>query len=286
MYVLKSVALLIFSLGYFLLFGQPTQASKGLSCVVYPTLSAHRGGKNIPNFPENALETFKWTHERAPEAWIECDVSLSADSVLFLLHDNTLGRTTTCQGQTALMAWRGGIDTCHLIDDFGTVTSFRPPLLEEALTWARREGVILTLDVKRGVPFDRVAAAVSKADMIDFVVIITYNERDAATVYALDPRLMISVNIRNAEELQRHLDAGIPPNRMIAFTGVRLAEEAHFQQLHGLGIRTIVGVLGNIDQSAAVRGDRVYEECFQRGGDVLATDRPEAVWRTIQSKRH
>jgi glycerophosphoryl diester phosphodiesterase len=285
MYVLKSVALLIFSLGGVLLLAQTATESKGLSSVVYPTLSAHRGGRNIPGYPENALETFAWTHERAPEAWIECDVSMSADSVLFLLHDNTLDRTTTGKGVTALTVWHGGIDTCHLIDDKGVITSYRPPRLEQTLAWAKEKGVILTLDVKRGVPFDRVVAAVQKAELIDFAVIITYNERDAATVYALDPRLMISVSIRNAEDLQRHLNAGIPPNRMIAFTGVRLAEAAHFQQLHDLGIRTIVGVLGNLDNSALVRGDKVYEECIERGGDVLATDRPEAVWRVIDALR-
>src|SRR5690554_173485 len=57
----------------------------------YPLVSAHRGGVS-KGFPENALETFAHTASKMP-AIIECDIRLTRDSVLVLLHDETIERT-------------------------------------------------------------------------------------------------------------------------------------------------------------------------------------------------
>lgn len=62
-----------------------------------PMVSAHRGGP-YPGFPENAIETFENVSKQTP-AVIEFDVAISKDSVLVLMHDNTLERTTTGSGK-------------------------------------------------------------------------------------------------------------------------------------------------------------------------------------------
>lgn len=248
----------------------------------FPLISAHRGGRNIAGYPENALPTFAWTVERVPDAWVECDISMSADSVLFLLHDSSLDRTTTGSGKVSQTRW-DVIDDLYLKDDFGTVTDFEVPTLEEALNWARKTGTTFTLDVKRGVPFERVVAAVQQAGLVEEMVVITYNAADARTVYELEPRLRLSVTIRNEEELTSMLATGIPVANWIAFTGTRLAPESLFAKLDALGVPAIVGTLGNIDQSAAARGPQVYYECLERGGDVLATDRPVEAHQAVET---
>lgn len=284
---LRAVLSLLVCAVYFPCFALPISLYRSLGAELsqdslsLPTVSAHRGGRFIPGYPENALETFDYTHQKTPQAWIECDISLSSDSVLFLLHDNTLARTTTGSGSAAMTPWHGTIDTCHLKDDFGNITTFKIPLLDEALRWAKRKGVVLTLDVKRGVPFERVIEAVRAHQLVDQLVVITYNVSDALTVHQLEPNIMISVTIRNEEELRRHLDAGIPPAKMIAFTGTSLADADHFARLRSLGIPCIIGVLGNLDQSASVRGDKVYHQCLENGAQILATDRPGEAWRAI-----
>ena len=62
-------------------------------------ISAHRGGK-----PENTIEGMSATLATMP-ALIEVDVATSADGVLFLMHDDTLGRTTNGSGIVADKAW-------------------------------------------------------------------------------------------------------------------------------------------------------------------------------------
>ena len=236
-----------------------------------PIISAHRGGRYYHGFPENAIETFEHTIGQTP-AMIECDVELTSDSVLVLLHDRSLDRTTTGTGRIKEKPW-SYVQGLHLIDDFGDTTSFRIPTLRQALRWTRKKA-LLELDVKRGVPFDKVVAEVVKAKVEDYVLMITYNLEDAQRVYALNNKLMISVSIRNEEELARIQEAGIPYANLIAFTGTRRSDPELYRQIHGLGILTILGTMGNIDKSAQATEKNVYQECIDAGVDVLATDYP------------
>lgn len=61
----------------------------------YPHIFAHRLGGSLA--PENTLTGLRRASKIGVKA-VECDVKLSADSVLFLLHDDTLERTTTGRG--------------------------------------------------------------------------------------------------------------------------------------------------------------------------------------------
>lgn len=61
----------------------------------YPQVFAHRLGGSLA--PENTLTGLRRASKIGARA-VECDVKLSADNVLFLLHDDTLERTTTGTG--------------------------------------------------------------------------------------------------------------------------------------------------------------------------------------------
>ena len=68
----------------------------------YPRWIAHRGAGHLA--PENTLTAFRLG---ARHGWqmFECDAKLSADGVLFLLHDDTLDRTTSGQGPGGALPW-------------------------------------------------------------------------------------------------------------------------------------------------------------------------------------
>jgi glycerophosphoryl diester phosphodiesterase len=68
----------------------------------YPKWIAHRGaGKRAP---ENTLAAFKLGASFGYRMF-ECDVQVSADGVPFLLHDDTLDRTTTGHGLACAQTW-------------------------------------------------------------------------------------------------------------------------------------------------------------------------------------
>jgi glycerophosphoryl diester phosphodiesterase len=243
-----------------------------------PLISAHRGGRFIAGYPENALETFQFIAQQAPVI-IECDVNMSVDSVLFLMHDNTLNRTTTGSGATQLKPWKE-IELLYLRDDYGIITRYHPPSLKAVLGWATKERQ-LTLDIKRGVPVEKVVQMVRNRGAIDYASVITYNYEDALRAYLEDPRIHISVNIRNREELQRYLDGPFNTNNLMAFTGLTERSADFYQQLKDAGIRIIIGTIGNLDQKATAKGGHIYHKLFEAGADILATDRPLAVHRAF-----
>jgi len=240
-----------------------------------PTLiSAHRGGRFYPGYPENSIQAFAYTSYHIP-ALIECDVRLTKDSILVLLHDDELDRTTSGNGLLIEKTWQE-VRQLNLVDDFGIKTSYRVPRLSQALIWGK-DRVIFTLDVKRGVPFEKVIEEVDRLHAEDYTAIITYNWEDAKKVHRLNPELMISIGFRSMEDYTQHWKAsGIPANRILAFTGY--ASEDPFdlpmeliENLQREGIPCIYGRFGG-DGKAFLKGS--YRELAKNGIDIWTLDYP------------
>lgn len=244
-----------------------------------PHISAHRGGMNFAAYPENCLETFEHLLSQIP-AIIELDVEMTADSVLIILHDNTLHRTTTGVGAVASHTWEQ-VKDLKLKNRDGSVTDFSIPLLADALEWAARRGAFFTIDVKRNVPFEKVIQQVEMSKMERQSVIITYTVADALQVHTLKPDILISANMRSVEEADRVLDTGIPADRLVAFVGTREPSPELYDKLKALNIPTILGTMGNLDNMALAKGNQVYLEFIARGAGILSTDRPVEAWRAI-----
>ena len=68
----------------------------------YPRWIAHRGAGKLA--PENTMSAFRLGAQYGYRMF-ECDAKLSADGVLFLMHDATLQRTTNGQGTGGDLPW-------------------------------------------------------------------------------------------------------------------------------------------------------------------------------------
>ena len=211
---------------------------------------------------------------------IECDINLTADGELVMLHDDELDRTTTGSGKIRDKKY-AELKDIRLKDNFGNATNFLMPTLKEVLVWGKSKASF-TLDVKRGVPYQKVVALVQQTRSQQNAAIITYNANDAALVHKLDPSLFISVTVRSREEYNRHANLGIPDSVMVAFVGTRQPDKELCAFLHQKGIRCILGTLGNLDKMAATRGDKMYLQWVNDGADILSTDRPIEAWQQIK----
>ncbi|MCM5681361.1 glycerophosphodiester phosphodiesterase [Schlegelella sp. S2-27] len=111
----------------------------------YPLWIAHRGAGKLA--PENTLAAFR---EGAAYGYrmFECDVKLSADGQLFLLHDATLQRTTDAQGIAGERPWS---ELCRL--DAGSWHSRRYageplPTFDAVARYVLRNGFHLNIEIK------------------------------------------------------------------------------------------------------------------------------------------
>jgi len=247
-------------------------------------ISVHRGGSKLIGYPENCLETLKYVNDSI-SAIFEIDVSKTSDDVLVLMHDKTLERTTT--GINALIDYSfQELQGLNLIDDFGNETNFKIPKFVDVLRWAVDNEVILTVDTKRGVDITKIIAMIEQEKAVGVAIIITYNVAQALQVFELNPNLLLSVSARNLEELNRLMDSDIPTQNMLAFTGTRLSPILFYEKLHELGVKIILGTLGNLDKMAAAKGDSLYMNWRKMGVDVIATDRPFEAARVLSYSEH
>jgi glycerophosphoryl diester phosphodiesterase len=244
-----------------------------------PMVSAHRGGP-YQGFPENAIETFE-NVTKYTATMIEMDVAMTKDGVLVLMHDDGLERTTTGKGKVKDVTYEY-IQGLYLEDETGAVTDFKVPTFTEALIWSKGKA-LLTVDVKQSVPYEKLIAEIRETESEAHAAVITYSFAAAKKMHSLAPELMLSITIRNEEEIQRFDQTGIPWTRVIAFTGVAERPQEFNKALHEKGVFTILGVLGNLDRSAIARGDEIYAGFVQKGADILATDRPIEAAAAIQT---
>ena len=245
-----------------------------------PLISAHRGGP-YPGFPENSIETFANIVHHTSTV-IECDVAMSKDSVLVLMHDRNLDRTTTGEGPIK-EAYFKDLQELKLVDNEDKKTEFKIPTLDKVLEWGKGK-VLFTLDIKRGVPFAKVLEMVEKHNATDYAAIITYRIQDAKLVHDLNKEVMISVSARDKGALEQIEKANLPADKLLGFVGTRQPDLSHYNRLREKGIKTILGTLGNLDKSAIAKGnDEVYLTYIKNGANIIATDRPLEVAKVLKT---
>lgn len=241
-------------------------------------ISAHRGGPG-PGLPENALATFAHSLGLAP-CLIECDVRVSRDGILVLMHDATLDRTTSGTGAVAeknLAHLRG----LRLRDPSGKLTAHRIPTLGETLEWARQR-CVLTLDVKEKHLYPLVLDSLARHHARGYAVVITYSHEQARRVNALDPGVVISASAASMPSLQRLLNTDIPASRLVVFVGTREPDPNVYRILRASGIPAILGTMNHLDRLARRRGDGVYRKLYQGGAQILSTDSVRRVARSLK----
>ncbi|MGL2995066.1 glycerophosphodiester phosphodiesterase family protein [Flavobacterium sp. TSSA_36] len=235
----------------------------------YPLVSAHRGGP-MPGFPENCTATFQNAIGYTPLI-IETDIALSKDSVLVMMHDDKLDRTTTGTGLIGNYTY-DALQAFNLKDTQGKTTPYKIETLDQVLQWGKGK-VIFNLDIKKGVPMQMIVDAVRRNKAEAYSVIITYNANQAAEAARLAPDLMISVSARGKEDVERMEALGVKADKMVAFVGTSAPNPEVYGYLHSRNISCIVGTMGNIDKSAAAKGDVLYYQLVANGATILSSDR-------------
>lgn len=110
-----------------------------------PLSVAHRGHSIA--YPENTLDAYRKAIELGVEM-IECDVNITRDGTLVMMHDSTLDRTTTGTGRVSASTW----EDVQRLDAGGKFkqefTGVRIPSTEETLLLYKEAGISSCFEVK------------------------------------------------------------------------------------------------------------------------------------------
>lgn len=256
--------------GYFLQIKHPADLKGFLkySADRLPLISAHRGGAR-PGFPENCLATFEQTLRYTP-ALIEVDPRYTKDSVIVLLHDATLDRTTTGTGRVADYTW-AELQQLKLKDPAGNLTNYRIPTLDEALTWAAGK-TVLVLD-KKDVPLPARIRKIQEHQAEARAMVIAYNYEEARQSYHLSKDIMMEIFVPDLKKLHEFDKTGVPWANTVAFIGHAKAPDKNlYNLLHQKGVLCIIGSSRIYDKAFTQGNTGVYQEIIIAGADIIEAD--------------
>jgi glycerophosphoryl diester phosphodiesterase len=246
-----------------------------------PLISGHRGGPD-KGFPENSIAVMEHSLQHTP-ATFEIDPRLTKDSVVVLLHDDTLDRTTTGHGKLNSYTWEE-IKKLKLKDVDGHITSYGIPTLEEAIVWAKGKTVLI-LD-KKDVPLATTTKLIKKHHAEAWVMITVHNAKEAKFYYDDNKNVMFEAFVKTKKAMEEYEQAGIPWEQIMAYVGPQDKPENKemFDLLHQRGVMCMISTAPVYDKlPTAEERAKAYTQIIKNGADVIEADRAIEAAAAVQS---
>ena len=242
-------------------------------------ISGHRGTKE-EGYPENSIEGFQQALTRVP-LFFEVDPRLTKDSVIVLMHDETIDRTTNASGKLSDYTYEELL-SIRLKDHEGNITASMIPKLEEVFEWCKGKSVV-NLD-RKDVPHQMIVDLIQKHKAEKYVMLTVHTGAQARYYHDRLPGIMLSVAVRNEAEYEDIDISGVPWENMIAYVGQSINESNRHivEKLHANGVRCMVSFapthdrLRTTEQRMAAYLREVENSVYKP--DIIESDYPVEVW--------
>ncbi len=243
-----------------------------------PLVCGHRGGAK-EGFPENAIATFEYTLSQVP-AFFEVDPRLTKDSVVVVMHDATLDRTTNGTGELMDFTWEE-VSKLRLKDPQGNITKYGVHTLDEVIKWGKGKTVLM-LD-KKNVPLEMLFKIITDNKAESHVVVSSYLPEEAEFYYKRNKNIMFEAFIKNKEQLQAYEATGIPWENIIAYVGQPRSKEL-YNELHAKGVMVMVytGPVYDKIKDTSLRM-KTYKDIIESGADILLSDKVVDAAKALES---
>jgi len=259
-----------------------------------PDVQAHRGGPvlaGVPTFPEETMPAFRHAaHELG--VVLELDAKLTADGVPVVIHDDTLDRTTACEGLVAdrTLAELAECPTDVLGapgNDLPTAPAPEPvpiPTLAEVLAFAKAEGIGINLEIKNYPTDDDFDPTPAFATRIMDVVVESGIAPERVIMQSFTPdNLMVAQQRMPDAEIALLALAGFedPALELAAARGWDWispswpVDAAYVERAHSEGLRVVPYTINQAEDVTAAA---------EAGVDALITDDPLMALRTLDTK--
>jgi glycerophosphoryl diester phosphodiesterase len=236
-------------------------------------ICSHRGVSH-PNQIENSITSMEISLE-SRILLHEVDLMESSDGVLFLLHDETLDRTTNITGrisdrhseELAIAELRG-------VDE-------NLPRFSDVLEWAKENEAYLMLDVKQA-PVKKVMDEVQSTDMMDRVMILTFNRERAREAFDYEGDFLVSVLITAEEDIDFYQNMAGNKDYLLAYVN-KTADDSLYEKVNEAGIPIVTDTMGELDDRANEEGLKVYQDFIHyKKPSILVTDYPLLLQQVVE----
>jgi glycerophosphoryl diester phosphodiesterase len=229
----------------------------------------------MKGFPENCIATFENTLSKT-HAILEIDPHYTKDSMIVLMHDPTLNRTSNGQGKISDYTL-AELKKLKLKDTEGNLTQYSMPTLDEALQWAKGK-TLLVLDQK-DVPMKVRVQKVVENHAENAAIIMAYNFADAKIGYSLNKNIVMEVMFNTVEKVKEFDATGVPWKNVVVFVSHSLPIKREvFDEIHKRGAMCMIGTSRNFDRDFTTgKSDQKvlfenYDQVLAAGADIIEAD--------------
>ncbi|HEY1102087.1 MAG TPA: glycerophosphodiester phosphodiesterase [Burkholderiaceae bacterium] len=232
----------------------------------YPRWIAHRGAGRLA--PENTLAAFARGAGHGYRMF-ECDVKLAADGTPFLLHDDTLDRTTSGRGSAGALPWAALAELDAGSWHSAAHAGERLPTLAQLARFCRDGGHAVNLEIKpvpgtaahTGAVVAQTAAALWQ-DALPPPLLSSFQRDALAAARDAAPTLPRALLLDTLPDDWLDAARSLGCQGVIAHFSLWTAD--HMAQAQAAGLRTL---------SYTVNDDAVAQRLLQWGIDGIITDR-------------
>ena len=225
-------------------------------------LSAHRG--NTALAPENTLEAFQSAIDSNFGA-VELDPRLSSDGQLFIMHDDTVDRTTDGTGKieqlTAEQIKKLTIDTTNYSQYAGK--TLRVPSLDESIKTLASGNMIVNIDGSKidlsvKTTADAFVSILNKYNMFNraFFVMSDATQRDA--FISMHPDAVVSWLTTSSDDIPSGIDKAKTYKNAFQSIPLSIATEDNIEKIKESGLFFQVYGVNNTTDLARLKKDHVY----------------------------
>lgn len=235
----------------------------------YPPIVAHRGGGKLA--PENTLAAID-VGAQLGHRMIEFDAKLSQDGEIFLLHDDTLDRTSNGWGIAGQLPWEKLVQL-DAGSWFGSAfADERLPLLTEVAARCRRHHLMANIEIKPTTGLDEktgralalAARTLWQGQVMPLLSSFSYQALEAAQQAA--PELPRGLLLDEWDENWRAMTDAL--GCVSIHLNHQLLDEARVTLLKQAGLRILVYTVNDPSRARAL---------LQWGVDAICTDRIDLI---------
>jgi len=261
-----------------LVFAQTTTISSELK------IAGHRGGYYYEH-PESSLSLFGSIAKQfnSDTIIVEADLRKSKNGTIYILHDETVDRTTNGKGKIEERD-DAYLNSLYLKKENGQITHERIPTFNDLLTFIKEKNINLMLDIKTSVHAEAYTL-VKKHGMENRMITLTFNMELTRKVAALSDRILLSALIESENDWQQFKEIEMPAGKKIAYISTKIPASL-IQELKKNQIKVMADVSEAIRNTGKPLADAGYlDKVRENSLDILITDFPVEARKALKKKQ-
>jgi glycerophosphoryl diester phosphodiesterase len=243
-------------------------------------IAGHRGGYYF-EYPESSLRLLNYIASQFQKDTIiaEIDLRKSKDGTIYIMHDETIDRTTTGTGKIDQLTDKY-LTRLFLKKENGEITKKHIPTFEEVLRFIRKKNINLMLDIKTPI-HEQAYELVKKHKLENRMLTLTFNMDLTKKVATLSNQISISALMESENDWRHYKEIDMPTGKKIAYVNSK-TPAALIEELKKNQVKIMADVSETLRNAGKPLDDPGYQNKVKdQALDILITDFPVEARKSL-----